>query len=115
MAPKYLQILTSFDDLAHTTQQMKFSIKDFFITCDQIRRNCGFSHITEEIFNGKLQFLCCVRFHPDIYSPWVYNLNTLNYYLKETSKATFSEKLLLLILLYFYPVKQGFYIPSLAT
>ena len=72
MAPKYLQILTSFDDLAHTTQKMKFSIKDFFITCDQIRRNCGFGHITEEIFNGKLQFLCCVRFHPDIYSPWVY-------------------------------------------
>ena len=39
----------------YTAQKMKFSIKDFFIKCDQIRRkpwlyeifagNCGFGHI----------------------------------------------------------------------
>ena len=34
----------------NTTQKMKFSIKDFFSKCDQIRStksegNCGFSHI----------------------------------------------------------------------
>ena len=29
---------------------MKFSVKDFFSQCDQIR--------TEEILNGKLRFLC---------------------------------------------------------
>ena len=37
---------------SHTAQKMKFSIKDFFSKCDQI---------TEEILNGKLQFLCSVR------------------------------------------------------
>ena len=47
---------------------MKFSIKGFFSKCDKIR---GFCHIlsqfpadlvtfTEEIFNGKLHFLCSV-------------------------------------------------------
>ena len=37
-----------------TTQKMKFSIKDFFSKCDQIRRNCGLVTFTEKIFNGKL-------------------------------------------------------------
>ena len=37
---------------SNTAQKMKFSIKDFFSKCDQI---------TEEILNGKLQFLCSVR------------------------------------------------------
>ena len=36
-------------------QKMKFSIKDFFSKCDQIRRK-----LTEEILNGKLHFLCSV-------------------------------------------------------
>ena len=36
------------------TQKMKFSIKDFFSKCDQIRT------FTEEILNGKLHFLCSV-------------------------------------------------------
>ena len=49
-------------DLIYTAQKMKFSIKDFF-------SNCGFGHIqetadlvtfTEEILNGKLNFLCSV-------------------------------------------------------
>ena len=43
-----------------TAQKVKFSMKDFFSKCDQIR---GFlwiwSHLfTEEILNGKLHFLC---------------------------------------------------------
>ena len=37
---------------------MKFSIKDFFSKCDQIRKNCGFGHIVEKILNEKLHFLC---------------------------------------------------------
>ena len=32
-------------DCIYTAQKMKFSIKDFFIKYDQIRRNCGFGHI----------------------------------------------------------------------
>ena len=35
---------------------MKFSIKDFFTKCDQIRRK-----FIEEIVNGKLHFLCSVN------------------------------------------------------
>ena len=35
----------------HTAQKMKFSIKDFFSKCDQIRRK----------LNGKRHFLCSVR------------------------------------------------------
>ena len=35
-------------------QKMKFSIKDFFSKCDQIRMKLTF---TEEILNGKLHFL----------------------------------------------------------
>ena len=42
---------------------MKFSIKDFFSKCDQIR---SFLRIlfkfTEEIINGKLHFLCSGTF-----------------------------------------------------
>ena len=41
-------------------QKMKFSIKDFFSKCDQIRRLVTF---TEEILNGKLHFLCS---EPDV-------------------------------------------------
>ena len=37
-----------------TAQKMKFSIKDFFSKCDQIR---SFLTFTEEVFNGKLHFL----------------------------------------------------------
>ena len=37
---------------------MKFSIKDFFSKCDQIRRkHAGLVTFTEEILNGKLHFL----------------------------------------------------------
>ena len=43
----------------YTAQNIKFSIEDFFSKCDQ-SVCCGFGHITEEILNGKLQFLCCV-------------------------------------------------------
>ena len=37
-----------------TAQKMKFSIKDFFSKCDQIRSPTD----TEEILNGKVHFLC---------------------------------------------------------
>ena len=45
-----------------STQKMKFSINDFFSTCDQIRRKLRiWSHLaTEEILNGKLHFLWSV-------------------------------------------------------
>ena len=39
--------------------KMKFSIKDFFSKCDQIRRNLV--TFTGEILNGKLHFVCSVR------------------------------------------------------
>ena len=41
----------------YTKQKMKFSIKDFFSKCDQIR---GFGRIYLEILNEKLHFLCSV-------------------------------------------------------
>ena len=45
-----------------TAQKMKFSIKDFFSKCDQIRRKLRmWSHLlkkSEEILNGKLHCLC---------------------------------------------------------
>ena len=37
-----------------TVQKIKFSIKDFFSKCDQIRMVI----FTDEILNGKLHFLC---------------------------------------------------------
>ena len=42
--------------LTNTTKKMKFSIKDFFSKCDQIR---SFT-FTEQILNGKLHFFCSV-------------------------------------------------------
>ena len=51
--------------LLNTAQRVKFSMKDFFSKCDQtaveqfsVDLVCGFGHITEEILNGKLHFLC---------------------------------------------------------
>ena len=45
-----------------TAVKMKFSIKDFFSTCDQIRmqETAGLVTFTEKILNGKLHF-CAVR------------------------------------------------------
>ena len=42
--------------LTNNAQKMKFSIKGFFSKCDQIR--VDLVTFTEEIFNGKLYFLC---------------------------------------------------------
>ena len=39
-----------------TTQEMQFSIKDFFGKCDQIRRKL--KNFTEAILYEKLHFLC---------------------------------------------------------
>ena len=45
-----------------TAQEIKFSIKAFFSKCDQSVGNCGFVvTCTEEILNGKLNFLCRVH------------------------------------------------------
>ena len=44
-------------DVVVTAPKMKFSIKDFFSKCDQIRSLVIF---TEETFNGKLHSLCSV-------------------------------------------------------
>ena len=59
-----LQKLFAEEELASgTAQEMKFSIRDFFSKCDQIRGS-GLSvdlvTFTEEILNRKLYFLCSV-------------------------------------------------------
>ena len=49
----------------NTAQKLKFSIKDFFSKCDQIRRKpqktANLVTFTEAIVNGKLDFLCSVN------------------------------------------------------
>ena len=53
----FCRLLTS--DLPFTTQKIKFSIKDSFSKCDQIRSFHGdLVTFTEEILNGKLHSLC---------------------------------------------------------
>ena len=42
----------------YTAQETKFSIKDSFSKCDQIRKNADLVAFTEEILNAKLHFLC---------------------------------------------------------
>ena len=42
---------------------MKFSIKDFFNKCDQIRSPEDLVTFMEEIFNEKLHFLCSEIYH----------------------------------------------------
>ena len=46
----------------YTAKKMKFSIKDFFTKCDQIRSflrfPAGLVTFTEEILNGKIDILC---------------------------------------------------------
>ena len=39
---------------------MQSSIMEFFSKCDQIRRNCRFGYIYQEILRGKLHFFCNV-------------------------------------------------------
>ena len=42
---------------------MKYSINDIFSKCDQIHRKLRiWSHLLEEILNGKLHFLCSVSY-----------------------------------------------------
>ena len=56
--------MTSFDILKnfvqiYTAQKMKFSIKDFFSKCDQIRRKLRiWSHLLKKPLMKKLHFLC---------------------------------------------------------
>ena len=44
--------------LPNTAQKMKFSIKDFFSKCEQIRKKLWIFTFTKEIFDGKLEFKC---------------------------------------------------------
>ena len=44
-----------------TAHKIEFSIKDFFSTCDQSIVTADLVKFTEEILNGKLQFLCSDR------------------------------------------------------
>ena len=50
--------------LIHTAQKIKFTINDCFSKCDQIRSFLRFPAdlvtFTEEILDGKLQFLCSI-------------------------------------------------------
>ena len=43
---------------------MKFSIKDFFSKCDQMRNFLRIWSLTEEILNEKFHFLCSNSFFP---------------------------------------------------
>ena len=62
-----LEILYKFSYLSygttiHTAQKMKFSIKDFFTKCDQIRSFLRvWSHLLFKSLVGKLQFLCSAK------------------------------------------------------
>ena len=50
---------TKVEIIISTAQKMKFSIKDFFSKCDQIRRKTAdLVTFTEQILNDKLHFLC---------------------------------------------------------
>ena len=57
---KYMKF-SSFLGKLYTAQKMKFSIKDFLSKFDQVRRKMRiWSHLPEEILNGKLHFFCAV-------------------------------------------------------
>ena len=44
---------------SYTVQKMKFSIKEFFSKCDEIRIKLRiWSHSLKDVLNGKLHFLC---------------------------------------------------------
>ena len=84
------QILGSFNWLVYlipcASQKMKFSIKDFFSKCDQIQRKLRIFTFTEEILDGKLQFLCSVEnvnlshFYPyELFFLLLLNCYSLNY------------------------------------
>ena len=57
-SPKNWNISENIHCVKYTAQKMKFSIKDFFSKCDQIRRKLLVT-FTEEILNGNLHFLFC--------------------------------------------------------
>ena len=44
-------------NMSSIAQKVKFSIKDFFSNCDQIRRRLDLVTSTEEVLNGKFHFL----------------------------------------------------------
>ena len=55
---------------SNTAQKMKFSIKDFFSKCDQIRRKLV--TFTEEILNGNFIFRAVLNTYHIIYLPTYY-------------------------------------------
>ena len=48
----------------HIAQKTKFSVRDFFSKCEQIRSFLDLLVFTKEILNGKLQFLCTGSVYP---------------------------------------------------
>ena len=61
--PAVLLVLNISSAFTHTVQKLTFFIKDFHKKCHQIRKKRIWSHFTftEEILNGKLQFLYSVN------------------------------------------------------
>ena len=87
----YFYLLTIF-----TAPKMKFSIKDFFSKCDQIRRKLSG---TEEILNGKLYSLSSAEEHKRYWnrtSAWVSSRRFAAYFLFGTPfpKSTYGGLLL---------------------
>ena len=45
----------------YTAQKVKFSVKDIFSKCEQIRRKLTFT-FTKKVFNGKLHFVFSLKY-----------------------------------------------------
>ena len=73
-----------------TAHKMKFSIKDFFGKCDQIRVTADLVTFPEGILNGKLYFLCSVSKCPGCISNrehyWKFSPTQTLTYRKQDSK-----------------------------
>ena len=63
------------DYLVYTTQKIKFSIKDFFSKCDQIRRKLRiWSHLLKKFLMENFVFLCCVNIHVVTLYEWDFTI-----------------------------------------
>ena len=75
---------------SHTEQKKKFFIKDFFVKCDQIRRNWGFGHVYWKIIYEKLHFFCAVL-HGNSFNkhrPWK-KVNSFDFLLQNVLQRLF--------------------------
>ena len=60
-------------------QKLKFSFKDFFSKCDQIRSFIWiWSHLLNKILSGKLQFLCSIHYAQNKFSFGIWQERTMN-------------------------------------